>query len=214
MCVRHNRGRTRALDKSVGCDAPPTLMSLHGDPNLKCDSQRSGRNNASIIATALLAIAVATSVSEAKSTPSIDETYLDALRGTWDMPGTFGGRPIRYSAQGQRVLQGGFVRLHMIDASSPPQYEADVFIGFDPKANDYVAHWLDRFGAAGARVVGRGVRDGERLVITFPYAEGAFRDTFIRQPTTRSWSLLLESQAVDGTWSTFASYTLARRAKD
>jgi hypothetical protein len=28
--------------------------------------------------------------------------------------------------------------------------EADVVIGFDAKAGDYVAHRLDRFGAAGA----------------------------------------------------------------
>ncbi len=46
----------------------------------------------------------------------------------------------------------------MIDASSPPQYEADVFIGFDTKAKDYIAHWLDNFGAPGARVVARGER--------------------------------------------------------
>lgn len=102
---------------------------------------------------------------------------------------------------------------NFVDVNSPPQYEADVFIGFDNKVNDYIAHWLDGFGAAGARVVARGVREGQRLVITFPYAEGAFRDTFIWRPTTQSWSLLLESQSVDGTWSIFASYTLTRRAK-
>jgi hypothetical protein len=177
------------------------------------NSQRAGRNNALLIVTALFVMAWATTASAGEATTSPDEAYLDALRGTWDMAGSFGGTPVRYNAEGQRVLQGGFLRLHMIDATSPPQYEADVFIGFDHKANDYVAHWLDRFGAAGARVVARGVREGQRLVLTFPYAEGAFRDTFNWQPTTQSWSLLLESQAVDGTWSPFASYTLTRRAK-
>ena len=90
----------------------------------------------------------------------------------------------------------------MIDAASPPQYEADLFIGFDPKANDYIAHWLDNFGAAGARVVARGDRQGQSLVIIFPYAEGAFRDTFTWQPATTSWSLLMESQHSDATWKT------------
>jgi hypothetical protein len=106
------------------------------------------------------------------------------------------------------------MKLHMIDARSPPQYEAEVYIGFDPKANDYIAHWLDRFGAAGARVVARGERNGERLVIVFPYADGAFRDTFTWQPATASWSLLLESQSANGAWSTFASYTLSRRKSE
>jgi hypothetical protein len=101
----------------------------------------------------------------------------------------------------------------MSDANSSPQYEADVFIGYDHKANDFIAHWLDGLGAAGARVVARGVREGQRLVVTFLYAEGAFRDTFTWRPTTQSWSLLLGSQSADGTWSTFASYTLTRRAK-
>jgi hypothetical protein len=101
----------------------------------------------------------------------------------------------------------------MIDTGSPPQYEADVFIGFDAEAHDYIAHWLDRFGAAGARVVARGTTTGEQLVLTFPYADGLFRDTLSWRPATRSWSLLLESGATDGAWKTFASYTLTRQSR-
>lgn len=141
---------------------------------------------------------------------SADEAYLDHLQGHWWMEGTVGGKRVRYSARGERVLQGGFLRLHMIDAAARPQYEADVYIGFDAKAHEYVAHWLDRFGAAGARVVATGHRDGERLVLTFPYAEGAFRDTFTFEPQPGTWTLLLESQEANGSWSTFARYTLVR----
>jgi hypothetical protein len=151
-------------------------------------------------------------VTEAANSLSADEAYLDSLRGTWVMVGTVGGNPVRYVAEGQRVLQGGFMKLHMLDVASPPQYEADVFIGFDPKAHDYIAHWLDRFGAAGARVVAHGERQGQRLVLNFAYAEGAFRDTFTWHPASASWSLLLESQGADGTWSTFANYSLTRGA--
>ena len=144
----------------------------------------------------------------ADSVKSADEAYLDALRGTWRMEGTLGGKPVRYLADGQRALQGAFVRLHMMELASKSPYEAEVFIGFDAKANDYIAHWLDRFGAAGARVVATGERMGQRLVLVFPYAEGAFRDTFTWQPESKSWSLLLESQDGSGRWSTFASYNL------
>ena len=140
----------------------------------------------------------------------VDEAYLDRLQGHWKMEGTLGGKPVRYRARGERVLQGGFLRLHMVDAAEPPRYEADVYIGFDAKANQYVAHWLDRFGAAGARVVATGQRDGERLVLTFPYAEGAFRDTFTFEPHSDTWTLLLESQDPNGSWSTFARYALVR----
>jgi hypothetical protein len=143
---------------------------------------------------------------------SADATFLDALQGDWIMSGTLGGKPVRYFADGRRVLQGGFLKLHMVDGHLPPQYEAEVYIGFDAKANDFIAHWLDRFGAAGARVVARGGRKGQQLILVFPYAEGAFRDTLTWQPANRTWSLLLESQSTDNTWSTFASYTLIPRS--
>jgi len=139
-----------------------------------------------------------------------DDAYLDRLRGTWNMSGTFGDTPVRYHASAERVLQGGFLRLHMIDAAPNPQYEADVFIGFDAQRHDFIAHWLDRFGAAGARVVGSGKRDGQQLVVIFPYVSGAFRDTFTFLSDKAAWSLLLEAQKPDGTWSTFATYTLTR----
>jgi hypothetical protein len=139
-----------------------------------------------------------------------DNAYLNQLQGAWDMPGTFGGKPVHYHASGERVLQGGFLRLHMVDTEPKPQYEADVFIGFDAQRHDFIAHWLDRFGAAGARVFATGKRNGPRLVMTFPYTSGAFRDTFTFISETGAWTLLLESQDSTGTWSTFATYTLTR----
>jgi hypothetical protein len=170
----------------------------------------SRRRHAGLIGIALFCLTSSPATRSAESVKSADEAYLDALQGKWVMEGKLGGKPVRYSADGQRVLHGGFVKLHLIDVGSAPRYEAEVFIGFDAKANDYIAHWLDRFGAPGARVVARGERQGQRLVLNFPYSEGAFRDTFTWQPESGSWSLLLESQGTDGVWSTFASYTLTR----
>jgi hypothetical protein len=170
------------------------------------------RVGAGVHGIALIALAGATVALAEDVRPSADDAYLDALQGKWIMSGTLGGKPVRYVADGRRVLQGGFIKLHMIDAGVPPQYEADVFIGYDPKAKDYIAHWLDRFGAAGARVVAQGTRAGPQLVLTFPYAEGAFRDTFVWKPATQTWSLLIESQERNGSWSTFASYTLRHAA--
>lgn len=143
---------------------------------------------------------------------SADDAYLDALQGTWEMTGTLLGKPVKYHARGERVLQGGFLRLHMIDIAPAPTYEADLFIGYDSRAKDYVGHWLDRFGAAGARVVATGKREGQTLVIQFPYAEAAFKDTFVFDPAARTWSLLIEAQGPSGAWSNFASYTLVRAA--
>jgi hypothetical protein len=171
------------------------------------------RRRARLIGIVLLVVSVVLASHAADSAKSPDEAYLDGLQGAWVMEGTLGGKPVRYVADGQRVLLGGFLRLHMIDGVSRPPYEAEVFIGFDPKAHDFIAHWLDRFGAPGARVVARGERQDQQLVLTFPYAEGAFRDTFSWLPASKSWTLLLESQRADGIWSTFASYTLTHRVQ-
>jgi hypothetical protein len=146
----------------------------------------------------------------AQAAADADNAYLEELLGKWDMTGWMGSKALHYHAVGERVLQDGFLRLHMIDAAADPKYEADVFIGVDSAQHDFVAHWLDRFGAAGARVVGTGKRNNEQLIVMFPYASGNFRDTFTFVPSTGTWSLLLESQKQDGSWSTFATYSLAR----
>ena len=58
-----------------------------------------------------------------------------------------------------------------------------------------------------------GKRTGETLIIQFPYAEGAFKDTFVYNPSSRTWSLLMESQASSGGWTNFAAYTLVHAAR-
>jgi hypothetical protein len=143
-----------------------------------------------------------------ENAPSPDNVYLDGLRGDWDMTGTLLGKPVKYHARGERVLQGGFLRLHLTDLGAAPNYEAELFLGYDAHAGDYIVHWLDRFGAAGARVVATGKRSGETLVVLFPYAEGAFRNTYTFDPKSHGWSLVIESQAAGGAWSNFATYTL------
>jgi hypothetical protein len=137
--------------------------------------------------------------------------YLDQLVGDWIMTGTVMGKPVKYALHSARVLQSGFLRLSMVDVLDPPQYEADVYVGYDPKARDYIAHWLDRFGAAGARVVATGRRTGQKLILRFPYAEGAFRDTFAFDPGKGTWSLLLEAQGRDRKWTVFANFAVERR---
>ncbi len=138
------------------------------------------------------------------------DPFLAQLAGPWDFAGTLRGKPVHYRVEGRWVLHHGWLRLALADVAKPPAYVADVYIGFDAHAGDYVAHWLDQFGAAGARVAASGTRQGQTLVLLFPYVEGAFRDTFTLAADGGSGSLLIEAQQQDGSWSTFASYTLTR----
>jgi hypothetical protein len=129
------------------------------------------------------------------------------------MQGTFGNKAIKYYAVGRRVLGSAWLQVHMIDAAKPSQYQADVFFGYDDKAGDFIVHWLDTSGAAGARVVATGHRDGERLVVVFPYAAGTLRDTFQRDTSRGTWTVLVESREQAGTWSAFGNFRLTRPMK-
>ncbi|HUI31623.1 MAG TPA: hypothetical protein VLX91_15540 [Candidatus Acidoferrales bacterium] len=74
------------------------------------------------------------------------------------------------------------------------KYEASVYIGLDSGKNRYVAHWLDSFGGAGARVVGIGPLSPEKIEIVYPYTEGGFRNLFTYDAQADRWELLIESE--------------------
>jgi hypothetical protein len=141
--------------------------------------------------------------------PSADDKFLDQLVGTWDMEGRFGDKAVRYIAIGERTLARGWLEFHMQDrAEGVHGYEARVFLSADPRKHDFIAHWLDQFGAPGARVVATGTRAGNVLHLTFPYAEGAFRNTWTLIPDKKEWTLLIEAQEKDGSWKEFARYAM------
>lgn len=139
---------------------------------------------------------------------SEDDAFLDHLAGDWAMQGAVQDRAVRYRARGERVLGGPWFAFHMIDENTPAQYEASVFISVDPKAHDYVVHWLDSFGGGGARIAGRGYRQAEALRFEFPYADDPVRNVWTRSDD--NWSLLIESQQPNGLWTTFAHYDIRR----
>lgn len=140
-----------------------------------------------------------------------EDSFLAQLAGPWQLVGTVRGKPVTARGEGRWVLKDAWLCFTLIDRARPG-YRAQIYLGFDPRAGDYVVHWLDQFGAAGARVAGSGKREGQQLVLQIPYAEGAFRDTLTLSADARSGTLLLESQQQDGHWSTFASYRMQRLA--
>lgn len=138
------------------------------------------------------------------------DPLLTNLEGHWVGVGTVEGEAVTYDAEGRFALQGEFLVLSMIDADDPPAYEAAVFLARSAKKGDYVAHWLDNFGADGARVVGFGAGADRKLEITFDYAEATFRDRFEFAPGGRKFTLVVDSRAGDGPWEEFASYVFTR----
>ncbi|MBV9343388.1 MAG: DUF1579 family protein [Gammaproteobacteria bacterium] len=145
------------------------------------------------------------------ATAATPDEYLARLGGEWDLTGQTLGKPVHYRVHGRWILADAWLAWSLTDTVRPPGYQAQVLFSYDARARDYVVHWLDQFGGAGARVVGTGHRDGDRLVFSFPYAEGEFRDTLELAADATRGTFLIESQAKDGSWSTFAAYQMRRR---
>lgn len=130
------------------------------------------------------------------------------------MSGEIMNDPVHYYVEGSWVLGGQFIRLNLIDTTTPPQYEASVFIGIDTAKRQFVSHWLDVFGGAGARVAGLGPLSDDSIVVIYPYDGSRFRNVFRFDPAARSWSLLIESERNDGTWGHFSQSTMVLRDTD
>ena len=114
------------------------------------------------------------------------------------MTGSVRGRPATYTLDATRVLQGRFV-------------EARVFIGVDSVGGRYIAHWLDRFGAAYSIPHGTGDARGDTVLLDFPYPAGAFRDAFVYDRQSDTWHFRLEAADSTGAWRLFAEYQVRRR---
>ncbi len=136
---------------------------------------------------------------------------LNHLQGEWDMTGMVMKKPVRYNAEGILVLKNQFLSFHMKDVAVPSAYEAYLYIGIDSSENQYIAHWLDSSGGAGARVVGVGPFSPEKIEIVYPYSEGRFRNLFKYDSKKDEWTLVIESEGKDGRWSLFAQYNITRK---
>ena len=65
---------------------------------------------------------------------------LDRLLGDWEMVGEVMSKPVTYHAEGSLVLRGKFLSFHMVDATVPSTYEANLFIRIDSSKSYYDAH--------------------------------------------------------------------------
>ncbi|HSE45608.1 MAG TPA: hypothetical protein VLA89_09820 [Gemmatimonadales bacterium] len=139
------------------------------------------------------------------------DSLLDQMVGPWEMRGTLRGESVEYRARADWVLNHQFLRLELQEVSSPPAYEALVFIGYDFSKDRYVAHWLDGFGGWASETLGYGQRRGEAIEFLFDYPNGLFQNTMTWDPDRQGWSLALRTKDRAGHWQPFADYWMSRR---
>jgi hypothetical protein len=147
----------------------------------------------------------------AQAPPAPKDSLLRHLVGRWTMRGSVRGRPATYRLDVAWTLQRRFVELHMVDVHSPPAYEARVFVGSDTVPGQYLAHWMDNFGAAYSVPPATGRARGDTLILHFPYPTGTFQDTFVYDRATNAWNMRLDVADGSGGWKLFAEYRATRR---
>ena len=139
------------------------------------------------------------------------DQLLDNLVGDWKITRKFKTRTVESSASAEWVLNHQFLLIRIRDVSSPPQYEANVYIGYDNTSERYVAHWIDLFGGRFSETLGYGTRSGNIVKFVFEYPDGPFLNTFTWNPDKKSWSFLMQQKDQSGKWTLFAEDTLLRK---
>jgi hypothetical protein len=144
--------------------------------------------------------------------PPLKDPFLDNFVGDWNVARKMGnGRATETTVRGEWVLKHQFVQLHYGAGEAAPEYEALVFIGFDPAGKNYVCHWVDIFGGQYSGV-GRGKIDPSLLGIEFrfDFKDGPLTNNFTFDPQAKSWTSLIR-QEESGQWKTFAEEKWTKR---
>lgn len=138
------------------------------------------------------------------------DELLDNLVGNWRVTRKIRGQIFENTATAEWVLNHQFLRLHLKDASNPPNYEAMVFIGYDNASERYVVHWIDNFGGRASETLGYGTHAGNYIRFVFEYPDGPFHNTFTWNPEMKTWNFLMRNKDKAGAWQTFAEDSLRR----
>ena len=166
---------------------------------------------------AFVVVTLSTSGVAQRAAPSA--SLLDHLAGKWVLRGTMDNRQTVHDVDAERVLNGGYVRLHEIsrekDAKGAPAYEAIVFISVDAKTGEYSCLWLDTTSnaafSADPVTIGRATVNGDTIPFLFRTSKGqVFHNTFIYVQETDTWRWELDDDS-GGKRQPFARVTLTRR---
>jgi hypothetical protein len=148
--------------------------------------------------------------------PTFRDSLLDRFVGRWVLRGTIDGAATTHDVAAEWVLGHQYVRVHEVarekDGKGEPAYQADVYIGWDPAAQQYVCIWLDTFGGITSQSIGRATRAANDIPFVFTELDGGgtFHTTFAYLPETDSWIWRMDAVRKSAT-TLFARVALTRQ---
>ena len=166
---------------------------------------------------------VAVSVLCGAQQPTFRDALLDRFAGRWVLTGTIAGKPAMHDVTADWVLGHQYLRVHEVarerGADGQPAYQADVYVGWDPKARTYTCVWLDNTpGGVDAQSLGRaagGGAGGDSVTFLFRYDDGSRMHTtfaYDRRADAWAWRLDAEPAGTPEVRQPFARVTLIRVA--
>jgi hypothetical protein len=166
-----------------------------------------------LMASAALAVLLGCPQAASSQEARTNDPLLDALTGQWVLRGEIRGAPTTHDVDVSWVLNHRFLRLHERSRETTqegePQYEADVYIGWDSAGDRYIVRWMDVYGG-GFSLTGYGLRNGSAIPFVFASGEDGFRTTFAFDDGSGLWNVTMDSEH-GGQLRPFARLSMTRR---
>ncbi|MBK7048295.1 MAG: hypothetical protein IPH48_17710 [bacterium] len=149
---------------------------------------------------AVMLAGAAVSTGSAQTSPPEVE-LLDRLTGSWILEGTIDGKTTTHDVDVKWVLNEQYVELHEVsrerDARGRPEYEAIVYLTWEPSRGEVSCLWLDSTSNAGLSngVLGRAKPTDDELRLLFTYADGStFHTTFAYDRKVDTWQWKMDGE--------------------
>ncbi|HTY50791.1 MAG TPA: hypothetical protein VMB48_13970 [Steroidobacteraceae bacterium] len=149
---------------------------------------------------------------------SLHDPLLGRLVGTWVLRGEIAHRPVTHTVKVQWVLAHQYIQIRETSrsrtAAGAPEYEAIVYIGWDPDLKQYACLWLDSTGGNGlvGWALGHAAPDATKLAFLFSNKNGdpSVHNTFDYDRITDTWRWTIDNMD-EGKLQPFADVKLTRQ---
>jgi hypothetical protein len=164
------------------------------------------------------AVALVLARSTVAASSSLNDPLLDRLIGTWVLRGDIAGKQVTHAVEVQWVLAHQYIQIRETSrsrtAAGAPDYDAIVYIGWNPDLRQYACLWLDSTGGNGlvGWAFGHADADATKLAFLFSDKNGdpSVHNTFAYDRTTDTWRWKIDN--VDkGRLQPFANVKLTRQ---
>ncbi|WP_250634362.1 hypothetical protein [Pinirhizobacter soli] len=104
---------------------------------------------------------------------AINDPLLNHLTGQWVLSGKIAHRDVVHDVTAQWVLGRQYIQIHEVSRAKKhdgkPEYEAIVYVGWNPVLNQYTCLWLDSTGGNGLVTEGLGHAEKDPKTLLFKW---------------------------------------------